>query len=244
MSKTVWNATAYQEQFGYVWHYGKSLIEQLAPQPGERSLDLGCGTGQLTNQIAEQGATVIGLDKDSTMIASAQTNYPILSLKVDSADCFHISEPVDAIFSNAALHWVLEAKAAASCMANALKSGGRIVAELGGAGNVQTILTALSAVSGKRELSPWYFPRLGDYVALLEATGLTVTYAHLFDRPTPLGEAGLAGWLEMFSQRFFPELSAEEWTELVKAVEKEAANLYQNKQWIADYRRLRIVAAK
>lgn len=238
-----WNAAAYQNRHSYVWQHGESLLELLKPQVGERILDLGCGPGQLTEQIAASGAAMIGLDSDPAMIAQAQTNYPHLTFQVGDAANFQLSEPVDAVFSNAALHWVTQAEPAAHCIAAALKPGGRFVAEFGGKGNVQTILKALAEVSG-RSLNPWYFPSLSEYVTLLESAGLEVVYAHLFDRPTPLGEAGLAGWLEMFGQRFFADLSAEAWAEIVRAVEAAAPQLYQEKEWIADYRRLRVIAMK
>ena len=244
MPDTVWNAANYQDQFGYVWQSGESLISQLAPRPGERILDLGCGTGQLTRAIADQGAVALGIDSDSAMISQAKNNYPTLSFWTDSADSFQLLTPVDAIFSNAVLHWVPKAEAAAHCMAKALRPGGRLVVELGAHGNVQTILTALEKISGKKNLNPWYFPTLGEYVALLEAAGLGVTYAHSFDRPTPLGATGLAGWLDMFAQRFFRHLSAEAWGELVQQVEAEIPQLYQDGTWIADYRRLRVIALK
>ncbi|EDX85195.1 Methyltransferase domain family [Synechococcus sp. PCC 7335] len=244
MPDAVWNAANYQDQFGYVWQFGESLISQLAPQPGERILDLGCGTGQLTNAIADHGAVALGIDSDPAMISQAKANYPTLSFRTDSADSFQLLTPVDAIFSNAVLHWVPRAKAAASCMANALKPGGRLVVELGSQGNMQTILTALEAISGKHNLNPWYFPKLGEYVAILEAAGLSVTYAHSFDRPTPLGASGLTGWLDMFAQRFFQHLSTEAWSDLVHQVEAAVPQLYQDGIWIADYRRLRVIALK
>lgn len=246
----VWNAATYQEQFDYIWQHGASLLSQLAPQSGEQILDLGCGTGQLTAQIAASGATVVGMDSDRAMVEQASTNYPELTFQVGDAARFQLENPVDAVFSNAALHWVNDAQGAALCMVNALKPGGRLVVEFGGEGNVQGILTALSQVSGRKDLNPWYFPSLGDYVALLESVGVKVVFAHIFDRPTPLGTAGLAGWLEMFGQRFFTDLSSAEWAALVTQVEAAAVALYQGEgsdtegEWVADYRRLRIVAIK
>ena len=239
-----WNAACYQNQFSYVWQHGESMISLLAPQPGERILDLGCGTGQLTDKIAASGATVTGLDNDRAMVTQAQTNYPHVTFEVANAADFQIADPVDAVFSNAALHWVTQAEAAARSVAAALKPGGRFVAEFGGRGNVQTILSALERVSGQVALNPWYFPSLGEYTMLLERVGLEAVFARLFDRPTPLGEAGLAGWLEMFGQRYFADLSPQEWAEMVRAVESSVPQLYRDGEWIADYRRLRIVAIK
>jgi len=239
-----WSAKTYQSEFDYVWKHGASLLSQLAPQPGEQIVDLGCGTGQLTAQIADSGADVVGLDSDRAMVTQAQANYPELTFRVADAADFQLGQPVDAVFSNAALHWVLQAEAAADCMVAALKPGGRLVAELGGAGNVQTILSAIEQVSGKQNLNPWYFPALSRYVNLLESAGLVVTFAHLFDRPTPLGADGLAGWLAMFGQRFFSDLSADEWAEMVREIEQVASELYRDGVWVADYKRLRIVAVK
>ena len=238
-----WNATAYQKQHSYVWQHGESLLELLKAQPGEQIIDLGCGTGQLTEKIAATGAKVVGLDSDRAMIAQAQSNYPNIQFQVADATHFELEKPADAIFSNAVLHWVTDAATAASQIAKSLKPGGRFVAEFGGHGNVKTILDALSQVTGER-LQPWYFPTISEYTALLERNGLEVVYATLFDRPTPLGEAGLAGWLSMFGQRFFSALPEQKWQEITKAVEEEARPLYQNNQWVADYRRIRVVAIK
>lgn len=250
MSMSIWNAVGYQAQFDYIWQYGANVLLQLDPQAGEHILDLGCGTGQLTAQIAASGAAAVGIDSDRAMIQQASENYPDIPFQVGDAACFQLADPVDAVFSNATLHWVNDAPAAALCIANALKPGGRFVAEFGGEGNVQTILAVLSQVSGRSDLNPWYFPSLGAYVALLESVDLKVVFAHIFDRPTPLGATGLAGWLDMFGQRFFAELSSAEWADLVKAVEAAAPQLYQRQgsdedgEWVADYRRLRVVAMK
>ncbi|MFK8186189.1 MAG: methyltransferase domain-containing protein [Phormidesmis sp.] len=247
-----WNAANYQENFSYVWQGGESLLAMLNPQPHERILDLGCGTGQLTAQIAMSEASVIGLDYDAAMIEQARANYlnvapnvtPNVTFDVADAANFQLPTPVDAVFSNAALHWVTDVDAAARCIAGALKPGGRFVAELGGKGNVRTIIAALETVSGRDNLNPWYFPSVADYAAVLEAVGLEVSFAHLFNRPTPLGDAGLSGWLQMFSQQFFADLSVQEWADMVKEVEAVASELRQGDGWTADYRRLRVVARR
>ncbi len=237
-----WNASSYQAQYSYVWQHGESLLAQLNAKVGEKILDLGCGPGQLSEKIAGSGAAVIGLDSDRAMIAQAQNNYPQISFQVADAANFQLPELVDAVFSNAVLHWVKPPEAAATCIAQALKPGGRFVAEFGGKGNVKTILAALEQVSGRSGLNPWYFPSISEYSAILEQAGLEVVYAHLCDRPTPLKSAGLAGWLAMFAQRFFAGLSESEWADMVKATEAAAPQLYQNGEWVADYRRLRVVA--
>ncbi|MEO0539690.1 MAG: methyltransferase domain-containing protein, partial [Cyanobacteria bacterium P01_A01_bin.105] len=193
-----WDTDRYQTQHDFVWQYGEGLLPLLAAQPGEYILDLGCGTGQLTQQIADQGARVIGLDADPAMVTEAQNNYPDLTFRQADARDFTVAEPCDAVFSNATLHWVTEPAAAVQAIYRALKPGGRLVAEFGGQGNVQTIIAAVEAVLGRSGLSPWYFPSLAEYVGLLAEQGFEVTFAQLYERPTPLkGEDGLANWVRM-----------------------------------------------
>ena len=238
-----WNAIAYQNQHSYVWQHGESLLELLAPKSDEYIVDLGCGAGQLAEKIAASGAHVLGLDSDSAMITQAQTNYPHLSFQVANATTFTLETPADAIFSNAVLHWVTDAEAAVRQVAKALKPKGRFVAEFGGCGNVSTIINALSEVT-KQKLQPWYFPTIAEYTAVLESVGLETVYATLFDRPTPLGDAGLTGWLSMFGKRFFSELPEKDWQKITDKVEESTQSLFKEGQWIADYRRIRVVAIK
>ncbi len=232
---------------------GAPLLELLQPRPGERILDVGCGTGQLTAQIAQTGAMVVGLDLDEAMLEQARGNYPRLALMVGDAASFRVVEPFDAVFSNATLHWVLDAEGAVRSMAAALKPGGRLVAELGGQGNVQHILEAASFALvalgyGNRFRNPWYFPSIPSYTTLLEKHGLRVRLAQLIDRPTPLeGPDGLKNWFHMFFANAYSDLPVEgraRFFELVK--ERARPTLWQGDHWIADadYVRLRIVAEK
>lgn len=248
-----WDAALYQEKHNFVWQYGESLIELLSPQSGDRLLDLGCGTGQLSQQMAAAGAEVIGIDTDATMIQQAQQNYPELQFEVADARNFQVTQPYDAVFSNAVLHWIPDPEPVIDCVWRSLKPGGRFVAEFGGRGNVQGIVEALyetlreMGCSSPRDLNPWYFHSLGEYATLLEHRGFRVTYAVLFDRPTPLtgGAAGMANWLRMFANKFFAELSAQAQTEVIRSVEARLKpTLYQDGGWIADYRRLRLSAIK
>ena len=131
-SNNNWNSSLYQEKHAFVWHYGENLLQILNPQPTERILDLGCGTGQLTEKIAEADAEVIGIDSAPEMIEKAQQNYPNIKFQVVDARNFELSQPVDAVFSNATLHWIPEADAVISSISKSLKMGGRFIAEFGG----------------------------------------------------------------------------------------------------------------
>lgn len=246
-----WNPDLYQQKHSFVWQLSQGLVDLLDPQPGERILDLGCGTGQLTEAIAERGATVIGIDADPAMIAEAQQQFPHLTFEVGDARQFTLPTPVDAIFSNATLHWVDDPVAAIQHMAAVLKPGGRLVAEFGGKGNMAMVLAAIATARdqlgfGPSSASPWYFPAIGEYTSLLEQHGFEVQLARLYDRPTPLdGEDGLLHWLEMFATRFWADLTPQQTAKLLtQVVELARSNLYKQGQWWADYRRLQIIACQ
>ncbi|MEH2127104.1 class I SAM-dependent methyltransferase [Nostoc sp.] len=252
IAKNYWDATLYEDKHAFVWQYGEDLLKFLNPQPGESILDLGCGTGQLTEKIAQAGAEVVGVDYASAMIEKARENYPHIRFDVADARKFQVDKPLDAVFSNAVLHWVKEAESAIASIHQSLKPGGRFVAEFGGKGNVQAIATALeSALEAinipAQALNPWYFPSIGEYASLLEQQGFDVIYAMLFARPTPLaeGETGMGNWIRMFASSFLAGLSSEQQIQVIRVVEEYLKpTLYQKGTWTADYRRIRIVAIK
>jgi trans-aconitate methyltransferase len=202
-----WDAEQYDDAGQFVHEAAMDLVDQLDPRPGERVLDLGCGTGHLTTEITNRGSTAVGVDSDPEMLAAARERYPGLAfVEADIRDvCF--DESFDAVFSNAALHWVPEAEAALETVPAALDPGGRFVAEFGGRGNVEQIVTAVRnavSVAGYHDPGhPWYFPSIGEYATLLEAADLEPRSARLFDRPIDMdgGEHGLREWLSMFGDR-------------------------------------------
>jgi trans-aconitate 2-methyltransferase len=245
MSSEVWNPERYQSGHSYVWRYGEALVDLLVPRPGERIIDLGCGSGQLTARIAHSGAAVTGIDASPEMIAAARANFPEIEFHIADAASFTVPNPVDAVFSNAALHWVRDAHGAVQAVARALKPGGRFVFEMGGAGNIRELMKTIREVAGEIEM-PWYFPTIGEYAALLEAHGLEVRLAALFDRPTRVeGEHGLEDWLKMFGDPVFGKRSEPEKTRIAEAVAaKVRATNFCEGAWIIDYRRLRMIAAK
>ncbi len=246
-----WNAALYQNSHAFVWEYGRDLLQLLAPQPGEQILDVGCGTGQLTAEIARTGAQVTGVDNSESMIEQARRNFPNLRFELADARSLPFHREFDAVFSNAALHWVPDADAAAAGISRALKPCGRFVAELGGKGNNRAVLEAafhaladLGVPENARRI-PWFFPSIGEYAPVLERHRLEITFAALFDRPTRLegGARGLADWIRMFGARLTAPLQQDQYPEFLRLLEHYAApHLFRAGQWSVDYRRLRVVA--
>lgn len=248
-----WDASLYDRRHAFVHEQAASLIDLLKPMAGERVLDVGCGTGHLTARIAAAGASVIGIDSSTEMVNEARRCHPALQFELADAREYRAPVCFDAVFSNAALHWIRPAEAVACMVASALVPGGRFVAEFGGQDNVKQIVAAIqaavAAALGREapDVNPWYFPSIAEYSSVLEVAGLEVCYALLFDRPTPLedGEQGMLHWLRMFAGPCFAEIDETEKNAVMAAtIERLRPSLFQNGQWTADYRRLRIVARK
>jgi trans-aconitate methyltransferase len=247
-----WNAGLYDDKHSFVWKMAAGVLDLLDAKPGERILDLGCGTGHLTSQIAEKGAQIVGVDRSPDMIRQAKEKYPALQFEVMDATNIAFEQPFDAVFSNATLHWIKEPEKVIVGIAKALKPGGRFVAEFGGKGNTEQLMKAVERSWQKLGLSgpapkPWYYPSVSEYSSLLEKHSLEVTFMTLFDRPTPLedGQNGLRNWLKMFGAVLLEKMPADQGEKVLSEVEKELKPiLFQNGTWTLDYRRLRLVARK
>ena len=250
--QTAWNPDLYDDKHSFVWKMAAGLLDLLAARPGECILDVGCGTGHLTAQIADAGAVVTGIDRSPEMIRQAKEKHPALRFQLMDAREIAFPEPFNAVFSNATLHWIKEPERVIAGIARSLGSGGRFVAEFGGKGNTAQFLAAFARAWSRLELADvpphlWFYPSVAEYAGLLENHGFEVTYATLFDRPTPLadGQRGLRNWMEMFLGPLFETLSGPQREPFIKAVEIEAGPaLFRDSQWVMDYRRLRIVARR
>lgn len=252
-ARSGWNASLYDAKHAFVWKYGADLVSLLDPQAGERILDIGCGTGHLTSQIADSGAQVVGVDRSSTMIAAARRSYPNLKFEVADARELHFQDEFDAVFSNATLHWIHQPELVIGNVWKALRPAGRFVAEFGGKGNVRKMQAALDQSlaqirgAGHDKINPWYYPSISEYATLLERNGLEVRFITLFDRPTLLadGEAGLRNWITMFCSDHLEAVGQESRELFLQKVEGLLRpDLFRNGEWWADYRRLRVVAVK
>jgi trans-aconitate 2-methyltransferase len=254
-----------------VYEKAKGLVELLAPKAGERVLDLGCGTGALTAEIAARGAEVLGVDRSEEMVAQARKRFPALRFevldarelrfKLDGANgADNLPRPnkgnaagFDAVFSNAVLHWIPEADEVIAGVAGALKPGGRFVAEFGGKGNIQKLVAgfhrALAALDLRPpdEVGPWFYPSIAEYAGMLEKRELEVREASLFDRPTVLeeDERGLENWIRVFRKTFVEKMGEENAARWIREVERQCrGDLFHDGNWVLDYRRLRVAAWK
>ena len=250
-STSTWDAELYEAKHNFVWKLGEAVIDLLDPKPGERILDLGCGTGQLTQALADRGAGVVGLDASSDMIGQARQNFPALRFVLENAAEMNFDQEFDGVFSNAALHWMTQAERVVQRVAMALRPGGRFAAEFGGKGNIAHIMRAIHDVlpkyyDGNVPAARTYFPSVAEYGTILEHYGLEVRFAQLFDRPTPLeGENGIDNWIRQFKWYYFEPLPREKREKaLADVVESLRPALWDGTQWSADYRRLRILAVR
>jgi len=248
-----WNAELYDDKHSFVFEYGENVLELLDVKRREHILDLGCGTGHLTERIQERGAVVTGIDASAEMIKLAQEKYPSVHFEVADGADFHFEKPFDAVFSNATLHWILNPDAAIKCVYDSLKTGGRFVAEMGGQGNVAQLRAATKQVleahgyHKQAEAKNWYFPSLGEYTTRLEKQGFRVTFAAHFDRKTPLqdGEQGVAKWIAMFGAQYLIGIPKEEKEQILNEITNILEPAYnEDGQWYADYKRLRFIAIK
>ena len=237
-----WTAAGYQTNARFVADLGNPVVELLAPHPQELILDLGCGDGVLTQKIAALGATIVGVDSSLELIEAAKSRG--INTRLIDAQKLDLPERFDAVFSNAALHWMLDAEEVVANIKKHLKPGGRFVGEFGGHGNVAAIVTALVAALAQQgvEVSlPWYFPTPAEYRQLLESQDFTVDVIELIPRPTLL-PTGIEGWLNTFAHPLLKSVPDPE-AALAQVISLLKPSLCDSQgQWTADYVRLRFAA--
>jgi trans-aconitate methyltransferase len=241
-----WDPETYARNARFVSDLGAPVVELLAPQPGEHILDLGCGDGVLTAKLAAMGCHVIGVDSSPAQIDAAVK----LGLDARVMDCQNLTfnREFDAVFSNAAMHWMKRPDAVIAGVRRALKPGGRFVAEFGGYGCVRTIQTALIEALNRRGMdgeaaNPWYFPTVEEYSAHLSKAGFHIDYIALIPRPTPL-PGDITGWLETFAESFTSRLDPSNRATYIAEVREAIRPKLCDPagQWTADYVRLRFAA--
>jgi len=243
-----WTPERYDKHARFVSDLGMPVVELLAPRAGERILDLGCGDGVLTEKLVALGCEVIGIDASPEQVAGACGRG--LDCRVGSGEELPFANELDAVFSNAALHWMRQPDAVIAGVYRALRPAGRFVGEMGGDGCVASIVAALTTALARRGIdaapfNPWFFPTADEYRRRLETHGFTVDSIALFPRPTPL-PGDVTGWLETFAESFIAALPARERASFVVEVRDALRPVLADAtgRWTADYVRLRFAATR
>jgi SAM-dependent methyltransferase len=239
-----WNAADYAANARFVSDLGQPVLDLLAPRPGERILDVGCGDGALTEKLVQAGALVVGADPAPDFVAAAVARG--LDARLLDAQALPFEREFDAVFTNAVLHWIPDLDAALRGIHRALRAGGRFVGECGGHGNVAAVSTALQAVARRHGVTPrlpWRYPTADDFTARLIAASFRPVSVELIPRPTPLA-AGMAAWLRTFAGPVFEQLPADAREGAIdETVDLLRWSLCDEQgRWTADYVRLRFAA--
>ncbi len=239
-----WSPASYAANARFVSDLGEPVVDWLAPETGENILDLGCGDGALTRRIAERGAGVVGVDASSSMVAAAREAG--VDARVMDGEALSFDAAFDGVFSNAAMHWMIDPGAVLDGVRRALRRGGRFVGELGAAGNVATITQAIDcslAARGIERPHAWFFPTPAQWSSLLEDNGFIIEWLHRFPRPTPVPN-GLEGWLRTFGHDCFDQVPPGQRDAVIAEVmERARASLCDDDgNWTLDYVRLRFAA--
>jgi trans-aconitate methyltransferase len=243
-----WDSEQYAQHARFVSDLGGPVVDLLDPKPGERVLDLGCGDGALTERLVSAGCEVVAVDSSPEQVWAALERG--LDARIVDVSELSLDGLFDGVFSNAALHLIKDPKPVIANVWNALRPGGRFVAEFGGAGCVATIREALaSELSGRgidaQSLDPWYFPTPQEYGVRLESQGFRVDLNILFPRPTPL-PSDIRSWLEIFAQPYISRVAEPRRPSLIEAVRTrlEPQLLNADGVWVVDYVQLRVAATK
>lgn len=245
-----WDPVAYAAHAGFVPALGKAVLDLLAPKPGEHILDLGCGDGTLTQTLVHAGATVVGIDADAAMVASAVGKG--LDAHLGDGRRLGFDREFDAIFTNAALHWMGDPGPVLAGVFRALKPGGRFVGEFGGHGNIAAIRVAVRSVLAARgyRVAPAeanYYPTAQAFRTALELAGFAVDACDIVPRPTPI-ESGMSAWLQTFRGGFIDAagVPADKRADVIEDVRALLRPILADSagNWTADYVRLRFAAHK
>ena len=217
MSTNKWDAKDYQDNSSAQQKWARELIGKLDLKGEEKTLDIGCGDGKVTAEIAEilTSGSIIGIDISKEMIELANNNFPHkthknLQFKQCDTSKLNFEAEFDIIFSNATLHWVKDHKPVLKGISRALKNNGKALLQMGGKGNAKDIVEVVNVIRNKTEWKKYFigfeftysFYGSGKYKKLLHYAGLTDDNVKLIKKDmTHKGVEGLKGW---FRTTWFP----------------------------------------
>ncbi len=245
-----WNPLLYDDSQNYVSAYGQCLLEFFPKKPHLDVLDVGSGTGDLSEAIHKLGHNVVGIDSSLEMVNLAIDKFP--HLKFIHQDAYHIDfdSCFDVIFSNETFHWVHQQAKLLNSLFSALRPEGVLICEFGSDQNIARIRSVFSQVLSDRgfgDFSPFYFPSKTEYHHMLLQAGFTVDFIECFSRPTilPGGTKGLLLWMQQFFSTALSTFSKVEQLSIIRQCEKLLyPYLFNGNSWVADYSRLRVRASK
>ena len=150
-----WDAATYDRVSGPQVEWARNVLDRLPLGGTEKVLDAGCGSGRVTELLLERAGEVVACDQAPSMVAAARERLEGRAevFQADLAD-FALDEPVDVVFSNAVFHWVPDHAALFRSIHAALRPGGRLVAQCGGAGNVERFHARAADIAARAPFAP------------------------------------------------------------------------------------------
>lgn len=248
MQKMKWDTTLYDKKHNFVSNYGKELLSYIPKNKEQKILDLGCGTGILTTQLAKMCSYVLGADSSQEMIKKAAKQHKEIDFIVCDALNLPFEKEWDIVFSNAVFHWIKDHNILLQNIYKALKPKGMLICEFGAYKNIANIENTFAKVLkelGYIYYSKFNFPKIENFNKLLIANNFHIDHIYDYDRPTPLkdGEKGLSNWIKQFFASDLVFFSKREQDIICNKVEKVLKPIQWNGvEWIADYKRLRVIA--
>ncbi len=236
--------------------WGAKLLERVELRGNEAALDAGCGTGRVTEMLLERlpEGSVLAVDASASMVEAARERFAGDGrVRVERVDLLEleVEEPVDLVLSTATFHWIHDHERLFGRLAEALKPGGRLVAQCGGAGNISRVRAAAGEVMGEERFrpyfldweDPWNFADEEETRARLGAAGFEEIDVWLHDEPTEFGSAGeLARYLKTVvlgrHLKVLPEGEDDAFAGRV------AARLGEEGPLVVDYARLNMLARR
>lgn len=245
-----WNVERYNKTCSGVTERGIELIEYIKKSECNKVLDLGCGTGVLTNEISKFTNDVIGIDSSPAMVEKAKTSYPYLKFYLMDACSLEWNNYFDTVFSNAVFHFIMSQNILLNSINKSLKLNGILITEFGAFGNIIDLINAIAQVCerrGKKFKLRFYYPKLEEYEQLLKKNGFSTKTINIqkLDTKLPNGESGIRNWINQVFQVELDWFTLSEREEVLIEIENSLrANYWDGINWHLTNYRLFVMARK